>query len=423
MKLLRRIKSYIFSGLSYILFGNFLSKGVALISSILIARIVDKSEYAYLSYVDNLYQYIALFTGLGLASALLVVCTSDVNIKKQYGYLNVALKCGGAFEFITALALCIATQLIAIPFPEARKYMWLLVLYPLFTYLFSALQAFIRVKRNNKLYAILGAAQTIVVCVFSVILVLALDAVGVVFARYIAVFFVLVMAAHYHLKADGKVKIDRINRIEKKHFIYTGITLMLANLFSGLMPINETFIVNNLIQDEIITANFKVAGIIPSLLPIITSSVMVYYFPIIASMKDGREIKMKVYEIALINGIIILAVTAIGVMVTPFGIKLVYGEKYVDAVSMSYALWAMRCINAVVRMVPLNILAAIGEYKFTAKVSTITCFTHAILDYVFIANLGIDGIAYATIIVYIVSAIVMWRHFNKVCEKKAEHNG
>lgn len=415
--ILCKLKSLVFSGLSYIIFGNFLSKGVALLSSILIARFVDKAEYAYLSYADNLYQYITLFTGLGLASALLVVCTPDVSIGKHRSYLGKALEYGGIFEFISSLLLCLGTQLISIPFPQARKYMWLLLLYPLMTYIFNTLQAYIRVKRNNKLYAGLGAAHTVIVGILSIFLVLIIDTVGVVFSRYIAVFAVTVIAIMYISKADRGISLCKITNEEQKKFLLLGLSLMFANLFSGMMPINETFIVNNLIKDEIVTANFKVAGIIPSMLPIITSSVMVYYFPIIAAMKDGKEIKKKVSKIALVNGAIILAVTAVGMIVTPVGIGLVYGEKYSDAAGISYLLWIMRAVNTVFRMVPLNILAAIGEAKFNAYISVITCITHAVLDYIFIYNWGVDGIAYAAIIVYIISAVALWVHFNKSCEK------
>lgn len=419
-KVSNKLKSLVFSGLSYIIFGNFLSKGVALLSSILIARFVNKSEYAYLSYADNLYQYITLFTGLGLASALLVVCTPDVSIGKHRSYLGKSLKYGGIFEFATSLLLCIGAQFISIPFPQARKYMWLLLLYPLMTYIFNTLQAYIRVKRNNKLYAGLGAAQTIIVGILSISLVIVLDTIGVVFSRYIAVIAVTVIAAVYILKADSGVVLNNISNEEQKKFVLLGLSLMFANLFSGMMPINETFIVNNLIKDEIITANFKVAGIIPSMLPIITSSVMVYYFPIIAAMKDGREIKKKVFRIALINGAIIIAVTAAGMLVTPVGIGFVYGEKYSDAAGISYSLWIMRAVNTVFRMVPLNILAAIGEAKFNAYVSVITCVAHAVLDYIFIYHWGVNGIAYAAIIVYIFSAVALWAHFNKSCEKMNE---
>lgn len=412
---LGKLKNIIFNGLSYIVFGNFLSKFVALLSSILIARLVDKDEYAWLSYADNLYSYIALFSGLGLASALLVVCTNDVTIAKQKGYLKKSLVWGGTFELLTSALLCVLIQIIPIPFPDARRYVWMLLLYPTITFLFNAYQAFIRVKRNNKLYAILGAIQTILVCVFSILLVLANGTEGVVMARYLAVGVVLCIAFLYLHKVDRGIKAEPTTRDERKKFISVALALMFANQFSGMMPINEAFIVNNLIQDEVVTANFKVAGILPSMLPIITSSVMVYYFPIIANMKDGKAIREKVHRITALNAGVVIVATLIGMIFSPFIIRIFYGEKYVDATSLSYQLWVMRAVNATFRMVPLNIMAAIGHYKFNAYVSVFTCIIHAILDYLFISLWNVNGIAYAAIIVYIISAIIMWIKFEKAC--------
>jgi len=415
-----KIKSLLTSGLSYILFGNFLSKFVALLSSVLVVRLVDKAEYAYLSYADNLYSYIGLFTGLGLASALLITCTPDVSLGKQRAYLNKALLYGGLFELLAALALCAVTQAVNIPFAEARKYIWLLLFYPMLTYLLNALQAFTRVKRNNRRYAVLGAVHTIAVCVVNVILVLLIGTTGVVFSRYLAVFLVIFLAAKYVASVNSGIRRETLSRTEVRSFLSTAIAMMLANLFSGIMPINEAFIVNNLIQDEVITANFKVAGIIPSMLPIITSSVMVYYFPIIAGMKHTPQVKRKVLQVAAINGIIIIGVTAIGMLLTPFGITLVYGHKYADSISLSYPLWIMRAVNAAFRMVPLNVLPAMGRSKFNAVVSVCTCIVHAILDYLFISWWNVRGIAYAAIIVYILSGCALWIYFIKTCPKKQE---
>lgn len=418
---MKKILSLLNSGLAYILCGSFLSRFVALLSSILIARFVDKSEYAYLSYADNLYSYISLLTGLGLASALLVVCTPDVSDGKQYTYLKKAMVIGGLFEILSAMALCVATQIIDIPFLDARKYMWMLLLYPCITHLFNAVQAFIRVKRNNKLYAGLGAAHTIIVAVLSIALVFGLDCIGVVISRYIAVFAVLLVGGNYVFRTIKTAPLEKISGGETKKFISLGIALMFANLFSGMMPINEAFIVNNLIKDEVITANFKVAGIIPSMLPIVTSSVMVYYFPIVAAMKDYAQVKKKVRSIAFINGGIIVVLTLLGMVLTPFTIKLVYGTKYMDAISIAYPLWLMRGVNSAFRMVPMNLLAAIGKSKFNAYVSTITCIIHALLDYYFIKLWGISAVAYAAIIVYIISGTVLWIYFNKSCDKMSRH--
>lgn len=415
--MLSRLKRMLTGGLSYILCGNFLSKAVALISGILIARLVDKNEYAYLSYADNLYSYISLFTGLGLASALLVVCTPDVSAGKQKTYLNKALWIGGSFELLAAAILCIGVQLLQVPFPEARRYMWLLVAYPLLTYLFTACQSFVRVKRENKRYAVLGAGHTILVSIFSIVFALAMDAIGVIPARYAAAAMVFVLAAGYLRRKDRAVVPEPISRQEEKEFLSTGLALMFANLFSGMMPINEAFIVNHLIKEEAVTANFKVAGIIPSMLPIITSSVMVYYFPIISAMKHDRTVKKTVRSVALINAAVIVCITAVGMALTPVGIRLLYGSKYLDAIALSYPLWIMRAVNAAWRMVPLNVLAAVGQSKFNAVIAVFTCLIHAVLDYVFISLWSMGGVAYAAIAVYVISGAILWLRLRRVYQK------
>ena len=392
-----------------------------MISSIVIARLVDKTEYAYLSYVDNLYSYLTLFSGLGLASALLVFCIDGISKGKHKSYVKNALIIGSLFEGLASIILCIAVQFTNIPYEEARKYMWLLVLYPVITYIFTCLQSYIRVLKDNKLYAKLGAAQTIIVCILSVATAIILGVYGVVLSRYIAIFIVLLMAIIF---VNGKLKPieqEYLSKAEMKAFISTAVALMVANVFSGMMPINESFLVNHLIREESVTASFKVAGIIPSLLPIVTSSIMVYYFPIIASIKnDYKVVKKKVHKIALINAAIIICITAIGMIFTPFTIKLIYGTKYMDAIPLSYPLWIMRALNTGIRMVPLNVLAAIGKSKFNAVISAITCIIHAILDYFFISFWNIQGIAYAAMIVYVLSAIILWWYFNRSCDKMSK---
>ena len=60
------------------------------------------------------------------------------------------------------------------------------------------------------------------------------------------------------------------------------ISLMISNLFSLIMPINEMTLINELIRDEVITANYKIAIMIPSQLAFVTQSIVIYYFTIVA---------------------------------------------------------------------------------------------------------------------------------------------
>ena len=85
-------------GFFHILTGNFLNKAISMVSGIVIARLVDKSSYAYLSYADNIYSYIALATGLGLPNALLKFCSADNDKSLNLAYIKYTYKVGGAYE-------------------------------------------------------------------------------------------------------------------------------------------------------------------------------------------------------------------------------------------------------------------------------------------------------------------------------------
>ena len=93
-----------------------------MISGIIIVRIIDKNDYAYYSYALNLYSYIDLVAGFGLASALLKYAATGENAQKDKTYFVYAGKMGTAIQFICSIALCTAVSIIRIPFPQARTY-------------------------------------------------------------------------------------------------------------------------------------------------------------------------------------------------------------------------------------------------------------------------------------------------------------
>lgn len=419
MSILKKLISMIRGGFLHILTGNILNKAIAMISGIVIARLVDKIEYANISYADNIYSYIALFSGLGLSNAILKFCAVQNDKENEKAFLHYSFKVGSAFEITASLAACIIMMVAPIPYPRARIYMWALILYPAFTHLNTSLICYMRTQLENKRYAKNGLLNSAATCVFSVILVIALGTSGIVIARYAAIIVTLIYAWGYYKKTLKGVKTVSLSTEQKKAFRSMGISLMIANLFSSIMPINETFLVNNIIKDEIMTANFKVAGQFPQLLFLFSGAVTVYFFPVIAKMTDYGQIKKMVIKIGVFNGLFIAFVTAVGMLLTPFAMQILYDGKYNDAISISYILWIMRAVNSCFRVVPLNMLAAIGETKFNAACSVVSCIIQTVLDYIFIVSFGIQGVAYGTILVYIASSVAYWAYFIKICNKKS----
>ncbi len=174
------------------------------------------------------------------------------------------------------------------------------------------------------------------------------------------------------------------------------------------MPVNESFLVNNLIRDTTVSANFKVANLIPQQITFVTSSIVIYYFPLFAQMKDRKEIWEKSRQAGLLTLFVISGICMIGIVVSPVFIRIVYGNQYGDITGIMVLLWIAHSMNAGIRMFPMNILPALGYTKFNLLMSVSACLIHFAIDYFCIKRWGISGAALAGILVYSMTGICYW---------------
>lgn len=409
MNLRNSAKTLYENGFAHVFIGTFMNKAIAMISSVIVARLIDKTEYAYLTYSETLYGYLSLFLGLGMSSALLKVCSGKENTALDKAYLIFAAKYGIAFEIIVTTIFCSSILFIVLPFEQARYYIFITLLYPLFYYCYDLLVCFLRAKQLNKEYAWLSLLYSALSCVLTIGLVYFINAQGVVFARYITLVILiicLIIPISKKLKTIQKTSVARDNL---KMFISMSLSLMLANALSGMMPINENLLVSNIIADEVSTSNFRVASLFPQLIILITQSVMIYYFPIVSEMDNkGQNPGKYVLKVAGFNFALVIGGIIVGILLTPWLIVTFYGQKYADAIPIARMLWLVHGINAAFRIVPMNMLIAVRKYKFNLYMSIFSVLIQFTLDWLLITHFGMMGVMYGTGAVYIISSFLYW---------------
>lgn len=408
------LKKLFDGGFFHILFGGSLTKIIAFFSSIVIVRFVSKSNYGLLSYADNIYSYIYLITGIGFDYAVLKYCVSD-NDSKNKVIFDFALKIGSVVE-IAIIVIAVTISLLFIPeeFVNARIYIYALILYPFLYYWIALSLAFIRARQMTKEYAYAGIIQSAIVFFVSVGLVFFINAFSVIVARYVGAITVIIYCSKKIIPYfKGCIKIS-LTPGEKKKFTVFGLSLVVANIFSMIMPINENFLVNNIIRDVSISANFKVANLIPQQLTFVTSAIITFYFPQFAKIEDKNEIWESSKKVGFFTVLIIAVVAFIGAIVSPIIISLVYGNQYSDINGLMMALWFMHFLNAGLRMLPMNILPAIGHTKFNVFLAIFSCFLHFAIDYISIKYYGINGAVIAGCIVYLLTSCCYWMYLKKV---------
>lgn len=419
--LITKIKFIVKDGFLHIMIGNTLSKMIAFLSSILIVRLVNKTDYGYLAYADNLYAYINLFAGLGLSMALLKYCSPLKSAEENKYYYLVSLKYGTIFQIVITMLMLVYVNLRTISFPSARGLLNLLIIYPAAVNILNTIQSYMRSQMKNKLYANIGIIQTILVFIFSVLLTILLGIKGVIYSRYIASFLTIYLSYVLFLKKEFKmVNINKvsISSFEKKEFWRMAISLMIANLFSMIMPINEMYIINSLIKDETITATYKVATLIPSQIVFIINSIVIYTFPKISELSQNKKLAYKkIKEIGAYTAVIITIVTIIGILTNPAIINMLYGSAYKDSIGLSRVFWISFGLNATLRIIPMNMLPALGYTNFNTVISIFSFIIHGLLEIYFISTYGIMGAAYAIILVYLVTGISYWIYLKHVCNK------
>lgn len=399
-------------GLFHIVIGGTLSKLVAFISSIVVVRLVSKESYAALAYADNIYSYITLVAGLGMASSVLKFSLGD-NKDKNYSFYRLSFLGGTIFQVCLILLVCIVIWFINIPFVGTKVLLYLSIPYGVLYYWSLLLQSFFRTEFCNEIYAKYCFMQVLLTFIFNIIGIKIVGIYCVPIARAFGIMVVCILYGKPFVVKIWKVSTRYLDKIEIKSFFIMGLSLLISNVFSMIMPLNETFLVNNLISDEIITANYKVANLIPSQLSFVTSSIVIYYFPILAQERNKIIVWEKSKKIGKYILFLIGFISMIGIIVTPIIITYIYGNQYNDAKNISILLWIVNCLNAGFRMLPMNILPALGCVKYNVAVSALSSIVHLILDYIFIVKLGIYGVVYATGIVYLISGVLYWYYLAK----------
>ena len=400
---------------------NVMVKCIAFFPSVFLARFLTKAELASLSYADNILGYFLIFAGLGMSNSLLRYCTHS-NEGKNRAYFNFALKNGVITNIIFAVVGIIIFQNITFSFSDVKTLLITLVFTNVFQYIYECISYYIRTQMKFELYSKSNVFFSLEKLVLLILFTYFLGLAGTIISRYICLFIIIAILLS---KGIGRTnKKYYLKTEEKKEFVKYSITTMIFTGCSTLMPLNEMFLVNNLLNDSIVTANYKTAMAIPYNLIFLATSIMVYYAPIFSQHEQSNDyewIRRKSKELTIKVTIVYVAITLFMIVAAKYIILFIYGEKYLDSVFLMQILTVAYAVNASIRTVPMNILYAIGLVKNNAYNMGISMIVHFILDYAFLNFMGINGIAFASIIVYSLSGLQMWWALTKcVNEKKGK---
>ena len=199
-----------------------------------------------------------------------------------------------------------------------------------------------------------------------------------------------------------------------RHLITFAMPLLIGNIFQQLYNMVDTWVVGNYVSNEAFSAVGSVGPIINMLIGFFlglssgAGVVISQYY----GAKRFNEVQKTVHTAITMTIILGVLFTAIGIMMTPFMLRFMKTPDNVFPESSAYLrIYFSGVLGLMIYNIGAGILRAVGDSKRPFYFLVVSAVLNTILDLVFVLGfrMGVQGVAYATIIAQGVSAIlVMW---------------
>lgn len=415
------IKHLIKDGFFHILGAGTINKVISLCSSLFIVRVMTKADYGMYGYVINIVSIVLLANGLGTITGMLQFgCMAGKDTKKRNSIFNYGMRIG----LITNLIIAFLIIGYAIIMPEkiegSREYLIFAAGIPIFRYLVDCIPTYLKVANRNKTYGRLTSFNSIVILISMLSLAYFFRVYGVLSARYItnAITIIIGIFILKEFKITRTVDKSIFPVTERKEFLKFSLITCVDNTFSQLLYNIDVFVIGIVIGDTISIASYKAATTIPFALSFISSTIIVYVYPMFVENKDDKKwLKSHYKKLVMILGAINGVIAIFAFCFAPFIIRIVFGEAYLDSVTCFRILIAGYWIASTFRIPGGNVLSMTLHAKENMIIAIASGLFNIFLDVILIKNMGSIGAAIATTSIYILTAVasnyVLYRDIKK----------
>lgn len=199
-----------------------------------------------------------------------------------------------------------------------------------------------------------------------------------------------------------------------KHILVFAVPLLVGNLFQQLYNSVDSIIVGNFVSKQALAAVGSTGPVINTLVGFFMGMstgagvVISHYF----GGKDEKGLHEAVHTTVLLTILLCIVFTVIGVSMVPFMIRFMKTPDDVVGESMEYLrIYFAGVSGLMLYNMGAGILRAVGDSKRPLYFLCISSVINIVLDLVFVVvfKMGIAGVAWATVISQIISAVmVLW---------------
>lgn len=381
-------------GFFHIVGAGTINKVLSALLGIVIVRLLPQDNYGVYAYAQNVMSFFILFNGLGAASAILQLCSSEDGDVEQAVYLY-GFRSGCCVDLLIAIAMLIIGLVVVFPISGSGPLFSLLCLYPLATLVMELRLTKLRTELRNREYSILTNIQTVLNVVFSIGGAFVLDAVGLILGQYIALGLSILVGVRF-FPSKRESKSTALSREVKHSFWKIALTQSLNNGLSQALSLLSVFFVGMLLVSESDLALYKASTLVPFALAFIPSMVAVYVYPRFAIHRRDREWTIRSYArwtVLLLVGMLLACL--LGCLFSESIMILLFGEDYAAA-SGSFCVLMIGSffMNGFGRLAG-NLLVVQMKLLTNTVIAVIGLALTVTLSFALIPSLGIMGAAFA----------------------------
>lgn len=406
-KLFKRIKQFAKEGLFHIFGSSVLAKIGGIVSSVVVIR--DLPKIAYGSYVDaeNVYGYVAIFIGLGIASAMIQYCCENITEERRTALYRYSMKLGMLGNFILLPIILLLAGLKYLGGHETQAiYLAMLCGLPFFAYADQYLQLVLRVKRKNAYFARTNMIYTVVHVCGNIVLTLIFGVPGLIASQYLGH---TVAAAHsalilrrenfFRVVADSR---DGLERKFRKEYLSYSLTCAVTNFASTALLLLDVTCLSLVMGDTEVLADYKVASTIPLALAFVPKSLATFYYPkLVSAFSEGKKRGIsELGQMTKLSGLLNGGIFIVLILGAPLIVWILYGNKYMNIVPI-FRILSVNYLFDAVRNITGNTIAVLKKVKVNLAFSVISGVLKIGLNICLIPVLGSMGAAVSTLMITI----------------------
>ena len=404
-------------GLGDVFISSVFTELIGFIASVFIVRAFSKEAYGYYAIAYNIYGYIAVFVGCGLNNAVLQYCSETRPNDEKKSIYQFCLKFGSVFNVIL-LALMPFVALITLN-GMPRHYFITMSGWPFVAYLSNYFLMRLRVIKDNRHFMLSNviSATVFLICAFALSKILGI--IGYIVALYIKYVSSALLSSYYLKDSNNTTTTIKLDKKFQYELIKYSLICCLTNFASTIMMLVDVTCVNYFIGDPSFVATYKTATQIPTALMFIPTSVIVFAFPYLA--ENNTNIKwLKSNTRKLTTGVFAInfVVSSAVFLLAPIIVRILWGEKYLDAVQILRILTINFLVTGTFNKVYGNLMVAVKKVNINLLKTVIFSCLNVILDVILIRFYGSTGAAIATLIVSIGSSAFSYIYYHYWIKKR-----